>query len=618
MGKSFLGDDGDDSPLNNDPLELEVDEDYALKLAFNREREDRQKYDEMVKGGRISKDDDELKVEDSDEEAKIPEMSDPEDDRVDLFDKLVKYKRREYPAKVEVNKEDGEEKKKKRRKKKKNEEEGKEKMYLKDVQARQLLENGPEFDEEDEERIQTRDEEQEALRQAVADAVEAGGSESDDDSDDDGDDLLRVKEGDDLEVDDEEVKKKADEYFGDEAELDEGNKFLRDYFLKQMWKEKEGKIDQAELDQLEEEFEEVNDQENYELKFRHQEKNAEETVMGHSRIVEGSVRKKDSSRKTQRKNKEAREKMAEIERQEEVKRLKNVMKKEINEKMKRVLAVAGFKEGDEIALGAKDLDDEFDPVKYDEMMKALYDEKYYGAEDDGMRSDEDDEKPDFDKEDELLGLPKNWGVIQSGDGFEAAKEKVSKLKENVSSSDEEEVEEEVEEVEGREGKRKRKQKISLVKRVKEELMDEYYKLDYEGTIDDLKTRFKFAKVQPNSYGLKTSDILVLDDSELNQFVPLKKMAPFVEKDWEVNKYKLKEQKMKIREVYQRIRENNDEKRSKKRKKSDVVEKTKPAPVVEEEVEEDETKLSKKAKRRRREAEKKLPANRMVAYGKTPN
>uniref|UniRef100_A0A1J3GA82 Protein KRI1-like protein n=1 Tax=Noccaea caerulescens TaxID=107243 RepID=A0A1J3GA82_NOCCA len=388
-----------------------------------------------------------------------------------------------------------------------------------------------------------------------------------------------------------------------------------------MWKEKDGKIDQAEVDRVEEELDEVYDQEDYEVKFRHEEKNAEEMVMGRSRIVEGSVRKKENSRKAQRKNKEDRMKMAEIERQEDLKRLKNVKKKEIKEKMKKVLAVAGFKEGEECALDARDLDGEFDPVKYDKMMKAVYDEKYYGAEDDGMRSDEDDdgEKPDFDKEDELLGLPKKWDVIQSGDGFEAAREKVLKLKENVAGSDdeeEEEEEEEVEEEEGREGKRKRKQKTSLVKRAKEALMDEYYELDYEDTIDDLKTRFKFAKVQPNSYGLKTSDILVLDDAELNQFVPLKKMAPFVEKDWEVNKYKLKEQKLKIREAYLRIGEKND-KGSKKRKKSDAVEKTKPAPVVEEEVEEAESsKLSRKAKRRRREAEKKLPANRMVAYGKT--
>ncbi|KAG2306843.1 hypothetical protein Bca4012_084198 [Brassica carinata] len=618
---SVFGDDDGDFPQNKGPVELEVDKDYIARLERRREAEDLRRFNTAVAEGRI--------VEDEEDEDEPESESDPEEIiGVDEVSKwmisLVKLKEHDPGFIATGQVEDAEKKDRKKKKKKKKT------MYLKDVTAQQLLEGGPDAGEEDEgrsNRVQSYGEQQQELRRAVSDAVEAGGEESDDE------DLLKVKEGDDSEEEeeDEELREMADEYFGKESELGEGDKFLRDYLLKQMWKEKDGKsktqvIDEVELKEISDDELLVIDQEEYETKYRHEEKNAVGIVMGQSRIVDGSVRKKDNPRKKQRENKLNRQKIAEIEREEELKRLKNVKKKEIEDKMKRVLSIAGFKDGQEFPLNAKNLDDEFDPEEYDKMMKAAFDDNYYGAEDSELHSDEDgdDEKPDFDKEDELLGLPKNWDVIQSGDGFTATREKVLKQKEDAISDDEEQEdqEEEVEEEEEREGKRKRKRKASLVKRAQEALMEEYYKLDYEDTIEDLKTRFKFAKVQPNSYGLEKEEILFLDDSELNQYVPLKKMAPYMDKDWEVNKYKLKEQKHKFKELLERI-DDPDEKRSKKKSKKrdaeemrDVKEKKPAAPIADEEGEAETSKLSRKAKRRRREAEKKLPPNRMVAYGKT--
>ncbi|KAH0917708.1 hypothetical protein HID58_025368 [Brassica napus] len=625
---------GGDIPENKGPIELEVDDEYSRRLEFNRERDDRRRYAKAVAEGEI--------VEDEEEAEESEDVSDPEEeigvDEVSTWIKSLNKLKEHDPGFIATGQIDDAEKKDRKKKKKDDKKKKTKVMHLKDVQAQHLLEDGPDADEEDEgrsSRVQSYGEQQEELRRAVSDALEAGGEESDDDDDED---LLRVKEGDDdseEEEEDEELKEMADEYFGKESELGEGDKFLRDYLLKQMWKDKDGKgktlvIDEAELKQISDDEELVIEQEEFETKYRHEETNAAGgIVMGQSRIVEDSVRKKDNPRKKQRENKVDRKKIAEIERQEELKRLKNVKKKEIEEKMNKVLSIAGFKQGEEFPLDARGLEDEFDPVEYDKMMKAAFDDNYYGAEDSELHSDEDDnddEKPDFDKEDELLGLPKNWDVIQSGDGFTATREKVLKQKDDDEEpeEEEEEEEEEVDEEEEREGKRKRKRKASLVKRAQEALMEEYYKLDYEDTIGDLKTRFKFAKVQPNSYGLEKEEILFLDDTELNQYVPLKKMAPYMEKDWEVNKYKLKVQKHKFSELLERI-DDPDEKRSKKKSKKrdreekrDVVvkEKKPAAPIADEEGEAETSKLSRKAKRRRREAEKKLPPNRMVAYGKT--
>ncbi|KFK35841.1 hypothetical protein AALP_AA4G044000 [Arabis alpina] len=602
MPPKLFADDDDNEAVTS----FEIDDNYGNRLLHNREREDLQRLGELKKRGQISDEEEESEESSSESEA--------EDSKKELkfFETLVKVKKQDPVIRnKDVKFFDDDDKKEKKEKEKKK----KEKVYLKDVKG--YLEE--EEEDLEKKKVKSYFEEQEELRKAVFDAVETAG-------DGDGDEeLFRVKESNgDEEEEDEELAKKMEEYFGNGGEVvDEKDKFLFEYFRKRMWKEddKKGKnvvIDEAELEELEDDEEAVELAEEYELKYRHEE-NVGEIVMGQSRVVEGSVRKKDTARKAQRKNKEERMKMVEIERKEELKQLKNVKKKEIKEKIEKVLLVAGFKKGHECALDGKDFDDEFDPEEYDKMMKSVFNDKYYGEEDSGLSSDEDGEKPDFDKEDELLGLPKDWEVIQGGDGFETAREMASKHKEIIADAGDEEMEEEEEEVEEEqvEGKRKRKRKPSLVQRANEALMEEYYKLDYEDTIGDLKTRFKYAKVVPNKFDLETEEILGLDDSELNQYVPLKKIAPFREKEWEVNKHKVREQKLKNKELLLQ----KDEKRSKKKKKhSDVVDvmTTKPASSApaEEGEEGEASKLSRKAKRRRRQADKKLSSSRMAAYGKT--
>lgn len=153
-------------------------------------------------------------------------------------------------------------------------------------------------------------------------------------------------------------------------------------------------------------------------------------------------------------------------------------------------------------------------------------------------------------------------------------------------------------------------------------MEEYYKLDYEDTIGDLKTRFKYAKIKPNRYGLNTSEILMMDDNELNQYVSLKKLAPYREKEWRVHNNQRHQLKLKTKELLEEGKRRSDKKKRRKDySNASTAEKGSLEDGKSQKVElhEDSGKLSKNARRRRRQAEVKLSNSRLIAYGKiTPN
>ncbi|CAN1798968.1 Protein KRI1 homolog [Linum perenne] len=621
MGAMNIFDDGDAAEdINN----IEVDQEFARRYEHNKNREALQRLEELKKTGRIGGDDDT----ESDSES----LDDDDDNTgvVKLFDKLLKVKNRHpslyrkvpFFSDSEEEEEGGErgegdgEKKNKRKT-----------MYLKDVVAKTLIEKGPEFDDaETSERKtgKTYNEEQEELRKQFLDAVKDAEGEDDGEGE-----LLKVKDGSNGNIvdgeDDKELESKLEQYFGEEEELDEKELFLKKFFQNKMWIDKDNKDKKRLIEpELSEDEDAVEMQENYEamFNFRHEE-NVGDRVMGHPRVVEGTVRKKDNPRKEQRKKKEERMKIAEMERKEELKHLKNLKKKEMEEKIQKVMKVAGIESADGL-LDLNELEDEFDPQEHDRMMKKAFDDKYYEAEDAdpkfGSDDDDDDDedgdiqKPDFDKEDELLGLGKGWDSVDDVDDFLAARERILKQKSEmeIDGGKEEEGQEEGEQ---EEGKRKRKRKLSLVQNTKQELLDEYYKLDYEGTIGELKTRFKYAKVDPNKYGLKTEDIILLDEKDLNQLVSVKRLAPYRETEWKVAGNLIHEYKKKAREIKSNLKRKRVDK-GKKEKEEEGNKGKGDNSKIEEEEESSTRGLSRKARRKLNHAPLKLSKSRLSAYGKT--
>lgn len=643
-GKLFDDEDScnDDEKLN----QIKINEEYARRLEYNKKREDLQRLEELKKKGVISDDEDSEEEESSEEEEDDLKESKKKD--VEFFEALIKVRNKDPVLKMKDAKlfesddesghsDDGNEKAKMKRD---GNNDKKKPAYLKDVVSKHLIEEGPEFDDsEDSEDNSDGDmagqnkgksylEEQEELRNEFLKAVEEADIEEDEGE------LLKEKSKKDVDEDDEfGIGNKLDEYFGSDEKLDEGSMFLKDYFKNRLWMrddgDKSGGMDEDGFPlRFSEDEEEIEKQEDYEREFNFRfEENAGDRVMGHSRVMEGSVRKKANARKLQRERKEERKEQAEFERKEELKHLKNLKKKEIKEKLQKIKEAAGLGDDGTLLFDEHDLEDEFDEEEYDKKMKEAFDEEYYEADDidaefgSDKEEDGDLEKPDFDKEDELLGLPKGWDdVNKSSDGFRLTREKLLKLKaENGVEQIEQSVGEDVEDEDGKRKKKRKRQASEVEKAVRDQLLEEYYKLDYEDTVGDLKTRFKYKTVNPKRYGLTTEEIMMLDDKELNQYIPLKKLAPYRDKEWKVPHTKAYQQKQRIKELLQgeTSKPHNKFKGVDDQQKSVERNSERETPQAEE-VNNNTNKLSRKGRRKLRKAELKIPNSRLLAYGKIPS
>lgn len=410
---------------------------------------------------------------------------------------------------------------------------------------------------------------------------------------------------------DQDISKKLEDYFGKkDDDLDENEKFLKEFFLNEGWIDKERNRVPSYRDivgEVSEDEAHLEEQDKYEAEynFRFQE-NAGAQVMGNPRVVEGTVRKKGEVRKTQRQKKAERLAEEKKAREEELKRLKNLKRREIVEKLEKIKTVAGATAG-LASLGEDDLEEDFEPLEYDRKMQEAFGDSYYEEEDAEIGNEVDEEegiieKPNFDEEDEELGLPKGWDKKV---GFAAA-HKTQKVS--------------------------FKDKIAVDKN-----LEEYYKLDYEDMIGDLPTRFKYRGVKPNTYGLDVADILTADDKELNQHVSIKKLAPYRGEEWEASKYSVLSQKARKKQALQDGPSQAARKFSKKRpdeKKKEEKKKKKDAPAVsvagntkaKDEVQNGdnpEAEGEKKSKKRKRKMKKKegplsfLPPSRVEAYGALP-
>ncbi|EFO86284.1 hypothetical protein CRE_01939 [Caenorhabditis remanei] len=502
--------------------------------------------------------------------------------------------------------------KEKPKKSKKNDE----KMTIKDYERKLVLEKGGQIDESDEEaeykKTQQKGyyEEQEEIRKSLAAAIHLGDDEDDED-------ILKERKKTSKELEDEDNdfyewmksedgkadKKKAKElkhlkkFWKDDQKLDESEKFLRDYLLNKDYEpgENEENPTYDEIVALEEDEKELDKNRQYEQKYNFRfEDPDQEFIKQYPRTVAESMRTDDSSRKEKRHEREERKKKEKEEKKRELAELKKMKRSEIEQKLGKLRKAAGV----DIPLTLDELNADFDPKEFDKKMKSIFNDEYYGVEE-NIQEDE-DEKPVFSDVSEVNTFEINYFEFQMDDSdFEDYDnldvEELKKKGVDEDEGDDEEVEEENVDEEDEQAEEKPKTKKSAMRNGKfdmvaaaqkamskdkndsrrkskrnalkdalakkkplfnpkektfEEYFNEYYALDYEDIIGDTPTRFKYREVEPNTFGLSTDEILEADERQLNAWASLKK----------VTAYRTSQEEFFDRKAYQRKAEDVDKKK----------------------------------------------------------
>ena len=349
-------------------------------------------------------------------------------------------------------------------------------------------------------------------------------------------------------------------YWDDEARLDDGEKFLRDYITNMGWKTKD-KInkdddDNSSGDDDEEDEEFLDKMDEFETKYNFRfEEDGGHAIASHSRHVGDSVRVKESKRKKERDSKKERRESEKRAKLAELQRLKNLKQAEINARLKELEQVTGNKVvSSEIVSDL--LDGEFDPSVHDQQMDAMLGDDYYDQEDEEGDFDQQDE-PVISEEEEVAGAeeedeedttpcednlwfycdscirpirPGNMGYeckecvdettechnCHMNKSHEGGRHRMKKFlvgEDEIPPSNWQEVLYDI--------KKKRTRDIQKGK------FDELYKMDYEDLIaGDVACRFKYTNVDSDSFGLSTNTILIKSDKELNSMVSLKKIHPY--------------------------------------------------------------------------------------------
>lgn len=217
------------------------------------------------------------------------------------------------------------------------------------------------------------------------------------------------------------------------------------------------------------------------------------------------------------------------------------------DKLEKLKQITGNKT---LGIDEKDLHEDFDPAKHDQMMQQCFDEEYY------CEGEGEDVKPVFDVSDEEMENWDNWTGegVDYNDGNEEEgywNDDGSEYHDFIMDADYDPLADNERKKSKKEKKRKNKLAKALTtkkpvfdpnEKTFEEYFDEYYKLDYEDIIDDMPCRFKYRKVTPNSYGLSVDEILKCRDKELNAWASIKKMSQYRtenEEEYDIKAYSAK-------------------------------------------------------------------------------
>ncbi|PYI06344.1 ribosome biogenesis protein Kri1 [Aspergillus sclerotiicarbonarius CBS 121057] len=521
---SDSGDESGGVPITNEDITFKINEDYARRFEYNKKREEKQQLEakfgkSSVLGKRRDRDgedgsnsEDESSDEDEDEDGELATTA--LDAEITATLKAIRSKDpRVYdgnttfytPLDEEATAEGSGKKEKP--------------MTLHDYHRENLLSGANLADEE--EAPKTYAQEQEELKDAVVREMHAVGEDASDDEDED---FLVAKS-----------KPEPIAAPKTEANLDVENAdkdpetFLSNFLSARAWIPA-GRSDlqpfeseDEEEDQRAEAFEEA-----YNFRFEDPSKiNA--TLVTHSRDTTNkqSVRREDKSSRKKRRDAEHQQKDEEKKQREtEKNRLRKLKMEELQDRVNQVKEVAGIRASemnDEDWAGF--LDAAWDDKDWEKEMQRRFGEDYYaedgreGSGDESGHKKKHPKKPTWDDDIDIKDLIPDFNdeekpavggsdvEMEDGDEEASGSNKKSKAQER------------------RDQKREaRKDRLRI-----EEALDRNLDLDISllpGTTRKNATGFRYRETSPQSFGLTARDILMADDTHLNQFAGLKKLASF--------------------------------------------------------------------------------------------
>jgi len=412
-------------------------------------------------------------------------------------------------------------------------------MYLRDYHRENLLNGQITADEVDEEVPLTYNEEQEALKRSVVGEINTAAANSgtnhtmdeDDEASDDGflvtktrNDVPKVSLIDALDV----------EQAGKDPET-----FLSNFMSSRAWVPSERSRFQAfESDDEEEERRAEEFEEAYNFRFEDPAK-ANEKLTSHARDVAAKYsvrREEENARKKRRQAEKERNEAAKRELAEDKARLRKLKIEDAQEKLKKIKQAAGLRGKDlQVEDWSRFLDDTWDDARWEEEMRKRFGEAYYGDED--VENDEEQPGHQSARKKRTLKKPKWDDDIDIGDivpDFGDDEKPTFILSEDEGSH----AEVDAPEINGKTGskkmskdyKRERQESKKMARKerkIVELLVDE--KLEMDTALlggPSKKAGFRYRETSPVSYGLSARDILLASDSQLNEFVGLKKLAAF--------------------------------------------------------------------------------------------
>ena len=312
---------------------------------------------------------------------------------------------------------------------------------------------------------------------------------------------------------------------------DKAQDYLKWFTATRAWEAEGGEEDEDA--ELEEDADELDAADAFEAayNFRFEEPGGAD-IATYPRSQDGGLRRKESKRKRQREAKARRKEEEKAEREAETRRLINLKREEETKAVAKLLDMAGDGLDKEAAASilASVAGGDWDEGAFDAAMAGAFGQEYY------MAAEEDDVGPD--------GKPTipAWMLQEGGEGGPdpdaagGAAPPASGEEEDGGSDGE--ASQPAPDTDAQAQEAERLALLSAASRavVQAAVANKEAELGYEDVIagGTLKTKFKYRSVPQNAYGLDTETLLAAPDATLNQFVPLKKLAPYRDSEYRLS------------------------------------------------------------------------------------